>query len=231
MKYLFLILSQFAFVVTLYAQFSGSSNTLNITGPQSTLKAEIPLAEPSVIGSTYLDDKWQDAAIVLSNGFTIPDIPVKIEIEQSYVEISYNGEVKYLKFQDIDYISALNQLPGKNAIIKNANGFKVNNVPLKGVVKVYQQKKYSMVKHYYIEFLQANYNVAMDVGSKDHRKVKKEKLYLAKEGTLFSVKGPSKKVVAQLGDDKEKAALIVKQHKLNLSNENDLLRFIELMAI
>ena len=67
------------------------------------------------------------------------------------------------------------------------------------------------------------------MGSKDHRKVKKEKLYISHGNKLILAKGSSKKVAKQLGSDNEKALTIIKEHKLKLSKETDLITFVSLM--
>lgn len=229
MKEHVLILVFLLSAANLLAQFSGNNNTYKLTGPQSVFKSEIPLVEPSVIGSTYLDEEWHNARIVLNDGYAIEDLPVRIEVEQANVEIKYNGEVKYLDLKRVSFINYDDGLGGDRKIIKQADGYIYDNAPLKGIVVVHAGARYDVIKHFYIEFLQANYNVAMDVGSKDHRKVKKEKLYLAKGSHLILVKGSEKKITSRLGADEEKARLIIREHKLNLSKEEDLGKLADLL--
>jgi hypothetical protein len=229
MKHLLLIFSLIVSSAHAFAQFTGHYDALKITGGQNTLKSEIPLATPSIIGSTYLEDDWQKAEIVLKNGLVIDDFPVKVEIEQANIEIRYNGEVKFLNIKQVDYINLVESHSGKKNIIKKASDFTFNDTPLKGLVMVDSGARYNIVKHFYIEFLQSNYNVAMDVGSKDHRKIKRSKLYLAQGPKLILVKGSNKKIVEQLGQDKENALAIIKTHKLSLSREADLTAFVGLL--
>lgn len=229
MRQILLITSLLFFTERLSAQFTGHPNALNITGPAYTLKSEIPLAAPSTIGSTYLDEDWQNAEIVLKDGLVIKDFPVRVEIEQANVEIMYKGEVKYLNLKEVDVVNLIDAGTGTKRVVGKANEFIFNDVPLKGIVIIHRGERYSVVKHYYIEFLQANYNVALDVGSKDHRKVKKEKLYISQGNKLILAKGSSKKLAKRLGSDNEKALAIIKEHKLNLSKETDLITFVGLM--
>lgn len=212
--------------------FSGSnSNAQTLTGPASVLKTEIPLASPSVVGSTYLDDTWQYAEIVLANGYTIEGLSARVEIEQAYIEIQFNGEIKYLDLKNVNFITFSNEPNGLKSVVKKASQFIFNDAPLKGVVLVRGNPgQYAVIKQFYIEFLQSNYNVAMDVGAKDHRKVKRERFYISQGSKLILVKGTSKKIAGQLGADKEKALDIIKKHRLNLSRETDLLTFASLMA-
>ncbi len=201
MKKSILILTILFSAGPLLAQFSGNPNTYNITGPQNILKSEIPLAEPSITGSTYLDDQWHDGGIVLKDGYRLEDLPVRIEIEHGNVEIKYRGEVKFLDLKKVDFINYAGDQSGARQVIEGADRYVFNDVPLRGIVLVHKGKRYDVIKHFYIEFLQANYNVAMDVGSKDHRKVKKEKIYIALNNRLILVKGKEKKIVSQLGAD------------------------------
>lgn len=229
MKEHILVLTFFLMTGNLLAQFSGSSTTHTITGPQNVFKSEIPMAQPSVKGSTYLEETWRNADIVLKDGYVIKDLPVRIEIEQPNVEVKYNGEVKYLDLKRVDFINYAGNEDNAGLVIKQAEGFTFNEEPLKGLVVIHKGQHYIAVKHFYIEFLQANYNVAMDVGSRDHRKVKREKLYIAQGNQLVLVKGNEKKTVSKLGGDKDKAISIIKEHHLNLTQEKDLYRFVDLL--
>jgi hypothetical protein len=230
MKHL-LFISIFLFLSeNLCAQFTGHQNALNITGPQNILRSEIPLATPSVTGSTYLNDNFQNAEIVLKDGLVIQGFPLRVEIEQANVEIQYQGEIKFLNLKNVESINLIDGQTGVKSVIQKASKFTLNNVPLKGIVMVDNNgTRYKIIKHFYIEFLSSNYNVAMDVGSKDHRKIKREKLYIAQHSKLILVKGSVKKIAGQLGADKEKALNLIREHKLRLSKETDLIEFVRLL--
>ena len=129
----------------------------------------------------------------------------------------------------MDFINYAGNEDNAGLVIKQAEGFTFNEEPLKGLVVIHKGQHYSAVKHFYIEFLQANYNVAMDVGSRDHRKVKREKLYIAQGNQLVLVKGNEKKTVSKLGEDKDEAISIIKEHHLKLTQEKDLYRFVDLL--
>lgn len=230
MKLLFISLCTIIFSNTVLAQFSGhTANTLNITGPNSVLKSEIPLAEPSVVGSTYLNDDWQQVDIVLKNGIVSEDLLVKLEIEHGNVEILYDNQVKFLDLKHVDFLYFHEGGVKNKAVISKGGIFTFKDAALKGVALVYDDGDYSIVKNYYIEFLQSNYNVALDVGSRDHRKIKRERLFISQQGKLILVKGSSKKIASQLGPDKEKALEIIKSNKLDLTDEPQLRLFIQLL--
>jgi len=224
---IFLILN---FPISLYAQFTGHYNALNIAGTTNTWKNEIPLAQPEIVGSTYLDENWQEAEIVLKRGDTISDFQVKVEIEQANVEIQYEGEIKFINLKGIECIRLIDGVSGNKVSLKEAKLFSYNSVPLPGIVLVQgTDDTYNIIRNYYIEFIKSNYNIAMDVGFKDHRKVKKERVFISQASTLILVKGSSKKIAAQFGLDREKAMTIIKKHKFKLADEKDLQAFVALM--
>lgn len=213
------------------AQYSIQGNPLNITGSSSILKSEIPIAAPSIIGSTYLDDNWQQARIVLKTGAVVENCIVRIEIEQANVEIKFKDDTKFVNLSKVDYINTAN-VNGTQSTIRSAKFYTHEDVPLEGVVSVeYMGKKYGVIKHFYIEVLQANYNVAMDVGSKDHRIVKKERVYVSKGNLLFDGRSSDKKLIKKLGLDKKETLQLIKDNKLNLSHETDLIAFVKLLEV
>lgn len=225
----------FVFVVLLgfehlQAQGLGGARQQDAAGISNVFHTQIPLAEPKLIGSSYLSEEWQSAEIFLKTGEKIEGYPVKVEIEHANVEIQYKGEIKFLNLEAIDFIRCFDSNTGKYSIVKSAKQFNQNDTPLTGIVEVINDgSRYSVVKHFYIEIRMANYNVALDVGSKDHQKLKKEKLYLAQGTKLLAVKGNKNKLTEQLGDDSERAQKIIKSHKLNLSKESDLVTLVKLL--
>lgn len=211
------------------AQFTGHYNALNITGGQNVLKTEIPMDEPSVVGSTYLNENWDQGLIVTKSGYAA-NLPIRIELEQSNIEVKIDDQVKYLNLKKIDSVFISHPITKVKRLLVGAKTFASDGESLKGIALVQYFNAYGIVDNYYIETLTANYNVAMDVGSKDHRKVKRHKTYLIFKGELIPVKGSNKKIASRLGVDEEKALTLLKERKLDLTNESDLVTFVTLMV-
>jgi hypothetical protein len=212
------------------AQFTGHYNALNIAGSQNTLKTSVPLAEPAVVGSTYVDDEWQTAELLLQNGTRIPDLSIRIEIEHGNIEIDYNGQIKYLNLKGADSLKLQSGTKHDALVVRLAAEFTTHEgTPLKGVVILYPGPKYSLAKNYYIEFRASNYNVAMDIGSREHRNLKKERLFLSRGDTLIDVSGSNKKIAGRMGSDASNVLAIAKEKKLKLSREADLKTLVSLL--
>jgi hypothetical protein len=224
MKYLSVITLLTVSIVA-SGQYSGHFNAVNITGSNNFLRTEIPLANPQVLGSTYLIENWSSADIVVKDSLVVHDIKVRLEIEQGLIELLLNDKTKYIALKDVQSVKIHSQSP----IVQSASLYSYKGTRLNGLVEVYKGTKYTLVKQYYIEFIKANYNVALDVGSKNHRKVKKVTFFILDGSNLILVKGSSKKVAAQFSADREKALTLLKTNNLKLSSETDVFRFVTLL--
>lgn len=214
------------------AQFAGHYNALNVGGSSNVFKTEVPMAPPTTIGSTYLDDQWQDAQIILKDGSNAGTYPVKVEVEHANIELKFRNDVRFLNFEKIDFVTYVEKSTELKGIVTRASNFTYQAERLHGIMLIYgrERAKYTAAKNLSIEFLASNYNVAMDVGSKDNRKVKKEKLFILTDGRLILIKGPDKKIAKQFGDDRDKVLSIVREHNLKLTREKDLVEFAGLMS-
>lgn len=214
------------------AQFSGQYNALNITGTSNVFKTEIPLGEPATTGSNYLSEKWETGAIVLRDGRAAGDYPVRVQIENGIVEIMLEDKPYTLNISNISHILIQDQamnLPGK---LSSARKFTFEDKSLKGVVLEHDIEGSSakLLNNYFIEFLPSNYNVALDVGSKENRKVTKHKLFVKKDGVLKEIKGSNKKIIALLGYEKTKARNVIQTNHLDLTEAIDLMTFLKMMG-
>ncbi len=212
----------------IFAQLPSQYNPLNIGGSTFVYKNEIPLVKPQTVGSTYLDEDWTLAAIVLSDGSILRGLNIRIEVEQNQVEINYDGNVRHLDLTRVERIE-LGDSAKSEWILCDARRYAVDAEPLKGIAWVHRGTTYNLVKQVYIEVLRANYNVALDVGSRADRKLQREKLYVDSGKGLVPVKGSSRRFAQRLGIDKERALLIISEHDLDLSVESDLITLVDLL--
>lgn len=200
-----------------------------ITGPQYVLKTEVPLAPPSTLGSNYFDETWQSAEIMVKTDLLVKDLSARIELEHAMVEFKVNDQVRHLALRDVEYVKLITP-QNTTLTFKRASAYTFEGVRLEGVAQVMADGRFGVIKQHSVELLQSNYNVALDVGSRDHRRIKKERIFLSYDNKLLSVKGSSKKLVAQLNaDDRSVAESIIKDHDLRISDEEDLQQFALLM--
>ena len=168
---------------------------------------------------------------MLRNEHTLPAFDIRIEVEQELIEIRSENAIKYVNIRDVRQVTMMNEFQNYYNVIKNAAKFKIDGAPLSGVVLTDTSTGIKVVKQMYVEVVPSNYNVAMDVGSRDHRKVLRERMFLAIGNELIQCKQPVKKLLQKLGEYEPKARTILKEHRLNLSKEKDLQQFIALLKL
>ncbi len=231
MRFLFL-LTLCVLTLALHAQpggYAGQPSPNVLTGPQYVLKSEIPLAPPTTVGSSYLDENWQPAEILVRTDLLVKDLSVRLELEKAMIEFKVNNEVRQLPIGKVEYVNVINAMNGKS-MFRKASAYEFEGSRLEGIAEVISDGPFGVIKQHYIEVLQANYNVAMDVGSRDHRRIKRERLFLLYNGKLLAVKGSSRKLVPLLDSQHQTiASAIIKEHDLRISDEGDLRRFVSLM--
>jgi hypothetical protein len=170
----------------------------------------------------------------LRDGRDAGEYPVRVQIENGIIEVMLESKAYTLNISNISHIILQDpavSLPGK---LNSGRKFAFEDKTLKGIVLVHDIEGSSMklFNNYFIEFLPSNYNVALDVGSKENRKVIRQKLFVQKEkdGALREIKGSNKKIVALLGYDKSKARKVIKTSDLDLDEPTDLMAFLKIMG-
>lgn len=210
-----------------WCQFTGQYNALNVTGSTNTLKTEIPLAQPSWVGSSYWSETWTVATLFLKNQSTLENVPVRLETERGNIEVMFNGVPHFLDWKKLDRVVFTDE-KGWQWLIRNPDEYKTDDQSFKGIVRVlYEDEKYLVIRNYYVSIMRANYNVAVDVGNKDNRKIQKEKTYMRKDNRWIDVHGSAKKLLKSLGVSGDHQKTILKSRNFDLKRDSDLLALLQ----
>jgi hypothetical protein len=230
-KHLFCLCVCGLLAYTSSAQFSGQYNALNITGTTNTWKTEIPLGAPATTGSSYLNEEWQQGEIILKDGKNAGSFPVRVQLEHAVVEIKVENKPRTLNFSNVRHILLHDKAVGLPGAVCMGNQLTFEDRPLKGVAVIHdvEGSSFKIINNYFIELLPSNYNVALDVGSKDNQKLTKQKTFVQKDGLLTEVKGSNKKIVKMLGYEKLKAWTALNSNNFDLKDPKDLMNFLRMM--
>lgn len=214
-----------------WAQFAGHYNALNITGTTNTYKTEIPIAQPSWVGSSYWSEAWQPATLYLKNKSIIENMPVRLEIEHGNVEVNYNGALHFLDWNKLDQVT-FSDANGVIWLVRNAHEYKVKDKTLSGIVQVLlNDSTCGIIRNYFIKIMPATYNVAVDVGSKDNRKIQKQKTYLRNNnGDWVEAPLSVKKIMRLLNVSKADQNKIRESKNYNLQRDSDLIELLQLIS-
>jgi hypothetical protein len=220
----FLLLAALSFPVGLLAQ-----GVKNVTDPvvnnQFGYLTQIPQKPAGVMGSVYLNEGWKETTIKLKKetyGVTeLVGVNMKLDLKTNTLEFETDKGIKVIGGANVENFVWKDELQFKEQTYLNCDKFSFNDTKLQGFARVVSTgPKLSLVQHQYLEFVQADYNVALDVGSKDHKLVKKEKLYILKDHKLTVAN--KKSLYTAMADKKQQVNQYKKDQKLNFKEQQDL---------
>jgi hypothetical protein len=174
--------------------------------------------KPEKIESVYLHDDWVDGTLMLLSGDTLADLSLKYDIKNSLLEINTPAGIKVASLSKIKGFE-LAVMPRKQLFL-NANRQQVPG--LTGLVEVLATGSTSLYAKPSVEIIAGNYNAALDVGSRGDKAVKKEDMYLVKDGKATDVTKAGKKVVSQFRGREDEIEKYAKDNHLSYKKKEDL---------
>lgn len=178
--------------------------------------------KPEKIESVYLRDEWTSGTLMLLSGDTLKDLSLKYDLKNSLLEINSDAGIKVAslsKIRGFEFAVA----PSRQLFL-NANRQQVPG--LTGLVEVLAAGKISLYAKPSIEILPGNYNAAMDVGSRNDRAVKKENLFLVKDGNATDVTKEGKKIASHFQDREGEIHQYVKDNGLSYKKKEDVAKIV-----
>lgn len=173
--------------------------------------------------SVYLYDAWTPADILVrqpAGGVVqVHDVPVKLDLMTSMLEVQTTGGTRVLPLSKVEKFEWTNPVTSTREVFTNGHQFSLNGVKLESFCAVFGDLL-KMVTHYSVEVIPADYNVALDVGNKEDRVVKKSRHYLLRGNDL--VEFTKKSVVALMADQGEEVKQFIKKNRVDFGEDEDL---------
>jgi hypothetical protein len=225
-KYLLLVILSFS--GALWAQ--GIKNVTDaVVNNQFGYLTQIPPKPAGVVGSVYLNEEWHVTTVKLkkeTHGVSqLVGVDMKLDLKANTLEFQTDKGIKVIGGHNVEGFSWKNNTDSREEIYLNCDKFSFDGTKLLGFARMLTEgARMSLVQHQYLEIVTAQYNVALDVGSKDHQYTKKDKLYLLKDNALISAN--KKSIIAATADKKEQVEHYKNEHKLNLKDPSDVVDLI-----
>ena len=176
--------------------------------------------QPGLVGSNYLNEEWQVADVVFVwDSLLINDLEIKTNVKENVIEIKVDDQIKLLPAHQL--LSYTLKKSGEQFVSHRA-------VPVsspKGVFALLYNKKSALLCHYSTIIKEANYNVALNVGSKDDQVLIVKKYYAYLNQELICLPKSRRKLIAQFEGNQDLCDFI-KKKKINPSKEKDLILFL-----
>lgn len=184
----------------------------------------IPLPEGKIIGDTYLDTRWRKSSILLyENNKMIEGFPVRYDIRTDEVEIKSKKAIKVVKGTKVKSFVWIDSASKNLEYFVNAKDFKdADNVPYSGFFQVLTDGKVSLFKKTLIEIKKADYNIQLNVGSRDDKILKKSEFYVLKDNQVIELPASKKKVIALFDEKSEVMDRFIKENNLSVTKGDQL---------
>ena len=193
---------------------SNNSAIFNIKGPAGQL-----------LGDPYLDTTWQAGMIKFYNRpgvslktDSLAGVPVRLDLSANEVEVRAGAnDIRAIKAAAVRYVD-MNNTAGSVSRFVNVHEYQGDAESLKGFFELLISGKLGLLQYPSIYIKKANYNVALNSGSKDDEFVKKMDWYVDynRKATKFS---PGRKAILELmADKKDQIEAFLKTEKPDLKS-------------
>lgn len=225
-KYIFLI-------ALFYPAFIWAQQGRQITDPvinhQFGYLNQMPLKPAGITGSVYLNEQWKTATLNLKSGVLsvsqLAEVLVKLDLKSNTFELLNGADIKILDGNKVESFSLVDDVHPTDEVFVNCDKFFFEGTKLIGFGRlIHKGDKLSLIQHVYVEFIQADYNVALDVGSRDHKYVKRDKLYFVKDDQMIPVNKQS--ISNTMSDKGTQIKKYVKEYHVNIKQEGDLAKLV-----
>ncbi|MDO1448544.1 hypothetical protein Q0590_19865 [Rhodocytophaga aerolata] len=177
---------------------------------------QLPGKPPELKGSAYTNDQWSNGTIYLNRGQKTEVLPIKYDILNNQLEIQHENKVKVLPGYEV--FKFVLQQNAEEILYSNIQNYKGGKA-LKGFVKILVPGSIILGSHTTAEISKPNYNVALNVGEKDAKIIKKEKLYLITEGVIREIPAKKSEFMAVFGEKSQQVEQFMNANKYNHKNK------------
>lgn len=210
--------------------------TFNLNPMRNTIYG-IEGPKGSIQGDIYLDSAWHTAEV-----FFYPDVirrydpdasdsiggyAVRVEVVDYSVEFLMQDAAKAVEESAIRKINWMKG--GEKVVLVNTRQYPGAG-ELKGFFQVLAEGSLTILKYTKINVYKPTYSVALNVGTKDYRLVKKEEYYYLQQDKKAAKPEkfkPSKSALLELmRSRKSSVEQFIAEHDLNLKKEADLLKLV-----
>ena len=183
----------------------------------------IPLPEGKIVGDTYMDTNWRMANVMLyEKEKLIEGFPMRYDIHLDELEFKGKNGIKVLAGSKVKSFVWADSITRTPSYFINGKAFRnEDDTPFTGFFEVLSEGAVPLLKKTYIDVKKADYNVAMNVGSRDDKILKKKKFYILKENRVVELPGSRKKFLS-IFNENQRLEEFIRQNSLSVTDERDL---------
>ncbi|MBS1555006.1 MAG: hypothetical protein JSU09_08760 [Bacteroidetes bacterium] len=185
----------------------------------------LPSAPPGLQGDVYLTPHFQESSFTLfKEEQKVSGFFSKLDLQRHEFNLITPQGVRVLNGDLVRSVVSLDSLTKIPHYYFNGKSFKsAAGIPSVGFYELLVEGEIPLLKKTELEFLKANFNPALNVGSKDHKYLKNHFFYYLKNGLIYPIS--KKNFFTIFGDRQKEMEAFGKSKKLKA--ENDLISIFE----
>lgn len=186
------------------------------------------LREKKQEGSTFWSDEWLSGAVKMKNGRVLEGHLLRYDIANESVDLHTVTDVKAIPIKDVAEFTLID-IKGAHRFVDAPSYFGLNTQGSGGFFEILVEDEVSLLAKTDLEIQKGNYVAALDAGAATDRVIKKEVYYLMDGTDLVLLPKNKKKRMSVLEEYLEDLDLILKEEKLSLKKERDLITLVSLI--
>ena len=208
------------------AQVQEADQTL-IYQPYSGGLMETKSLPPATIeGNYYMQDSWQVGDVMLTDGETLQQTPLKYDLEHNIMEIYTKRGVKIIYADKINQFSWVNR-SGLTQRYVNKDRFESEETIPSGFFEIVTEGKYTLVSKNNIEYIEPNYSEIHDAGNKNGRYIHSNKFYYLANEKAFKLPKSKKSLLKIFGNHASDISSYMKENKYGHKDRYHLRKIFE----
>ncbi|MDN5213516.1 hypothetical protein QQ020_15705 [Fulvivirgaceae bacterium BMA12] len=207
------------------AQVTRTEGMLDLSNDMShTLVAEIPFERKPDKGTHYFFDDWHQGQIEMIDGRSVKSPLMRFDVENNNLEIRFGGKVRVLSGRKVKEFFLISG--DRKTYFIDAGSYSIENAPMYGFFEVLVNGKNKLFSRTSITIKQANYNVALDMGSEQNEIVKVETLYMFADDQLHKLTKSKKKTLSLFDSKSKQVEQFSKTKRLGYKKKEDLIEIV-----
>jgi len=197
--------------------------------PVGSNSSSIPALEirhdPITSGDIFLTPHFQQSTFTLyKSGQVKESLYAKFDIKTNNFDVMTQQGIRVLSGDMVKSVVWIDSLAKVPHFLFNGKDFKFNSrPPLAGFLELLSQGSMPLMKKVDLEFIPANFNPALNVGSKDHKYIKKIVYYYIEKGEIKKL--PKKHIPSIFGSKQTELEEFGKS--LQLKKESELIKLFD----
>ncbi|MDL5048807.1 hypothetical protein QQ054_22600 [Oscillatoria amoena NRMC-F 0135] len=186
----------------------------------------LPPAAPEVLGDDLLNPQFQKATFLLNDSSLLEGLPVKYYITRNEFDVKTKAGLRSLKGDRVKSFVWIDSASKKPQVFINAREFKrPDGSQGVGFFQLITEGNVSLLKQTEVIFKEADYHEALNVGSRDHKLIKKLHYYYLINNTFSPL--PKKKLETIFPDHQPEVQKFIKINSIDLAREDHLQALFE----